>query len=107
METTSLIESTVKIELERSSEMSSRTHNHDLISTVKQLGENDQDDQDEPSPEAKPNGIVASNNKIIACYSDKLNLKFIVNIQNQATMAHQRCFILTVHDLGKDCKFKE
>lgn len=41
--------------------------------------------------------------KTISCYSEKLNLKFQVNIQNEAVQAQQRCFILTVHDLGHDC----
>lgn len=41
--------------------------------------------------------------KTITCHSEKLNLKFVVNIQNEAVQAQQRCFIMTVHDLGHDC----
>ena len=42
--------------------------------------------------------------KTITCYSEKLNLNFVVNIQNESAQAQQRCFIMTVHDLGYDCK---
>ena len=43
----------------------------------------------------------------IKIHSDKLNMDFTVYIQDQTIKSQQRCYIMTVHDLGCDCKFHE
>lgn len=36
--------------------------------------------------------------------SEKLDLNFEIHIENQASKAHQKCHILTVHNVGKNRK---
>lgn len=44
----------------------------------------------------------------IRVHSDKLNLDFLVFVQNDTIATQQKCFILTVHDIGTDhSRFKE
>lgn len=40
----------------------------------------------------------------VNCYSDKLQMSFKVHVQNDAIACSQRCYIMTIHDLGFDCK---
>ena len=44
--------------------------------------------------------------KSFVCKSEKLNLNFNVHVENEATNASQRCFIMTIHDVGFDCELK-
>lgn len=43
-----------------------------------------------------------TNAKIIACKSEKLDLSFEVHVENEAMLSHQKCFIMTIHDLGSN-----
>lgn len=38
------------------------------------------------------------------CKSTKLNLNFQVHIQNDTNLSTQKCFLMTVHDLGSNRK---
>ena len=40
----------------------------------------------------------------VKIHSEKLNLNFTVYYQNETDASHQHCYIMTVHDLGCDCK---
>ncbi len=40
----------------------------------------------------------------VRIHSDKLNLDFNVYVQDETIKSQQRCYIMTVHDLGCDCK---
>ena len=40
----------------------------------------------------------------VNCYSEKLQMSFKVHVQNDAIACSQRCYIMTIHDLGFDCK---
>ena len=44
--------------------------------------------------------------KTCTCRSPNLNLQFEVHIENEEVVASARqvCFIMTIHDLGFDCK---
>lgn len=37
-------------------------------------------------------------------HSGKLNLDFTAYIQDETSSLHPKCFIMTIHDLGCDCK---
>jgi hypothetical protein len=37
-------------------------------------------------------------------HSEKLNIDFTVYVQDQTIKTQQRCYMMTVHDLGCDCK---
>jgi hypothetical protein len=37
-------------------------------------------------------------------HSDKLGLDFTVHVQGQLVASQQKCYIMTVHDIGCDCK---
>jgi hypothetical protein len=41
--------------------------------------------------------------KVITCYSEKLSLKFVIDIHNEAIQSQQKCFLLTIHDIGQSC----
>ena len=42
----------------------------------------------------------------VIIHSTKLNLDFTVYLQDETTASQQRCYILTVHDLGCDRMFE-
>ena len=40
--------------------------------------------------------------KSFKCKSDKLQMSFSVNIENHTFLSQQKCFVMTIHDLGFD-----
>ena len=48
---------------------------------------------------------ICSELQVVKVHSDRLNLDFTVYVQDQTLKTQQRCYIMTVHDLGCDCKY--
>jgi hypothetical protein len=42
--------------------------------------------------------------KVYECHSKKLNMSFEVHVQDETCPSHQRCYIMTIHDVGYDRK---
>ncbi|CAF1105384.1 unnamed protein product [Brachionus calyciflorus] len=45
---------------------------------------------------------ILLNSNTINCKSSKLNLDFQVHIHNETNLSNQKCFIMTIHDLGSN-----
>lgn len=41
----------------------------------------------------------------VKIHSDRLDVDFVVHVQDETNPAHPKCHVLTVHDIGCDRKF--